>query len=58
MVFQSNVGGFIVFPVCGVWFNLQDLRFFSTYFVPFFVRMLGLILIFQADLVPGHICAP
>jgi hypothetical protein len=27
------VDGFLVFPVCGVWFNLQDLHVFPTYFV-------------------------
>jgi hypothetical protein len=27
------VSGFLVFPVCGVWFNLQDLSFIPTYFV-------------------------
>jgi hypothetical protein len=41
MVQQRNVGGFLVFLVCGVWFNLQELRFIPTYFVAFFVRMLG-----------------
>jgi hypothetical protein len=39
--YQRHVGGFLVFPVCGVWFNLQDLRFFLIYFVAFFVGMLG-----------------
>jgi hypothetical protein len=29
------------FPVCGVGFNLQDLRFIPTYFVAFLVCMLG-----------------
>jgi hypothetical protein len=37
MVYQRHVGGFLVFPACGVWFNLQDLRFIPTYSVAFFV---------------------
>jgi hypothetical protein len=24
MIYQRDVGGFLVFPVRGVWFNLQD----------------------------------
>jgi hypothetical protein len=32
MVCQRR-GRFLAFPVCGVWFNLQDLHFFSPYFV-------------------------
>jgi hypothetical protein len=31
------VGGFLVFSVCGVWFNLQNLHFIPRYFVAFFV---------------------
>jgi hypothetical protein len=30
MVLQRCVDGFLVFPVCGVWFNLQDFCFFQT----------------------------
>jgi hypothetical protein len=42
MVHQIHVGGFLVaYPACGVWFNLQDLLLIQTYFVIFFVRMLG-----------------
>jgi hypothetical protein len=41
MVYQRHVGRFLVFPVYGVWFNLQDLYFTATYFVAFFVCMLG-----------------
>jgi hypothetical protein len=41
MVQQRHVGGFLVFPVCGIGLNLQDLRFIPTYFVAFFLRMLG-----------------
>jgi hypothetical protein len=41
MVYQRYVDRFFVFPVCGVWFHLQNLRFIPTYFVAFFVRMLG-----------------
>jgi hypothetical protein len=26
MVYQRHVGGFLVFPVCGARFNMQDLR--------------------------------
>jgi hypothetical protein len=40
MVLQRHVGGFLAFPVCGVGFNLHDLRFFPTYFVAAFIRML------------------
>jgi hypothetical protein len=36
------VGGFFVFPVGGVWFDLQDLRFFPTYSVAFFSETLFL----------------
>jgi hypothetical protein len=39
LVYQRHVGGFLVFPVCGVWFNPQDLLFIPTYFVVFFVRI-------------------
>jgi hypothetical protein len=28
MIYQRHVGGFLVFPVHGVWFNFQDLHFF------------------------------
>jgi hypothetical protein len=41
MVYQRHVGGFLAFPVCGVWFSLQDLRFFPTYSVASFAHMLG-----------------
>jgi hypothetical protein len=41
MIYQRHVGGLIVFPVWDVWFNLQDLCFFLTYFVAFCVYMLG-----------------
>jgi hypothetical protein len=41
MVYQRHEGGFLVFPTCGVWFNLQDLRFITTYFVTFLICMLG-----------------
>jgi hypothetical protein len=40
-VYQRHVGGFLVFPVRGVWFNPQDLLFIPTYFVAFFVRIMG-----------------
>jgi hypothetical protein len=40
MIYQRQMGGFLLFPVCGVWFNLQDFAF-STYSVAFFVRMLS-----------------
>jgi hypothetical protein len=58
MVQQRHVGGFLVFPVCGVWFNLQDLRFIPAYFMAFYVSYVGLIWIFQTDHVSGYICAP
>jgi hypothetical protein len=41
MVYHRHVSGFLVYPVCGVWFNLQNLSFFPTYIVAFFVCMLG-----------------
>jgi hypothetical protein len=31
MVYQRHIDGFLVFSVCGVWFNPQDLLFFPTY---------------------------
>jgi hypothetical protein len=34
MVQQRHAGRFLVFPVCVVGLNLQDLRFIPTYFVP------------------------
>jgi hypothetical protein len=39
MIYQKDLGGFLVFPVFGVWFNLQNLRFFPTYFMAFFLRV-------------------
>jgi hypothetical protein len=41
MVYQRYVGRFLVYPLRGVWFNLQYLRVFPTYFLAFFVRTLG-----------------
>jgi hypothetical protein len=43
MLYQRHVVGFLVFPAGGtsICFSLQDLPFFPTYFVAFFVRMLG-----------------
>jgi hypothetical protein len=41
MVHYRVVGGFLVFPVCSVCFNLQALCFIPTYFMTFFVGMLG-----------------
>jgi hypothetical protein len=41
MLQQRHVGRFLVFPVCGVGFNLQDLRFIPTYFLTLLVCMLG-----------------
>jgi hypothetical protein len=41
MIYQRHVDGFGVFPLCGVWFSLQDLPSIPTYFVISFVRMLG-----------------
>jgi hypothetical protein len=35
MSYDRHVGGFLVFPVCGVWLNLQHLRFFPTFLWPF-----------------------
>jgi hypothetical protein len=29
MIYQRHVGGFLVFPVCGVWFNLQAFASFQ-----------------------------
>jgi hypothetical protein len=52
-----DVGGFLVFLVCGVWFNLQDLSFFPTYFCGLHTHV-GLILIYQTDLVSGYIFTP
>jgi hypothetical protein len=31
MVYQKYKGGFLLFPVCGVWFNLQDFCLFLTF---------------------------
>jgi hypothetical protein len=41
MIYQIYMGGSLIFLVCGVWFNLEDLRFIPTYFLVSFVRMLG-----------------
>jgi hypothetical protein len=48
--FKRHVGRFLVFPVGGVWFNLQDFHFFSTYFVAFFICMLGQFWFFEQAL--------
>jgi hypothetical protein len=34
---SRDLGEFLVFSVCGVWFNLQDLGFIPTHFVAFFI---------------------
>jgi hypothetical protein len=47
---KDNWVEFLVFPVGGVRFNLQDLRLLHMH--------VGLILIFQTDLKSGCICAP
>jgi hypothetical protein len=57
MVQQRHTGGVLVFPAGGVWFNLQDLRFFPTYFVAS-TYACWTNFDFQADLVSGYICAP
>jgi hypothetical protein len=41
VVQQRHVGGFLVFPICDVGLDVQDLRFIATYFMAFFVCMLG-----------------
>jgi hypothetical protein len=41
MVYQRHVVEVLVFPVCGVGLNLQDFHFIPTYFVAFFICMLG-----------------
>jgi hypothetical protein len=41
-VYERHEGRFLVFPVCGVGFSLQDLRFIPTYFVVFFETLLVL----------------
>jgi hypothetical protein len=42
MVRQIHVSGFhVVFRAFDVWFSLQDLLFFPTYFVAFFIRKVG-----------------
>jgi hypothetical protein len=38
--YQRHIAGFLVLPVGGVRFNLQDLHFFPTYSVTFFISML------------------
>jgi hypothetical protein len=35
MTYQRHVGGLFLFPLCGVWFNLKDIRFFTTYLVTY-----------------------
>jgi hypothetical protein len=35
MISQRDVGGFPVFPVGGVWFNLEDPHFFLLYLMVF-----------------------
>jgi hypothetical protein len=56
MVYQRHVGGFLVFPVGGVWFSLQDFASFQHILRPSYA--FGVIMIFQADSVSGYICAP
>jgi hypothetical protein len=42
LLYLIHVGGFlVVFPARGIWFSVQELPFFPTYFEAFFVRMLG-----------------
>jgi hypothetical protein len=41
MVYQRHGDGFLVFPVGGIGFNLQDLHFYPTSIVAFLVRMLN-----------------
>jgi hypothetical protein len=41
MSYLRHVGRFLLFPVGGVHFNLQDLRIFPTYFVAFFCMHVG-----------------
>jgi hypothetical protein len=35
MVYQRHVGGFLIYPVCCVWFNLQNLPSIPAYFDDF-----------------------
>jgi hypothetical protein len=57
IIYQRHVGGFLVFPVCGVWVNLQDLRFFPTYFAAFFVWMLGWFWFFKHTFIMLYLCS-
>jgi hypothetical protein len=43
MMQQRHVSCFLVFPLCCVGLNLQDLRFVPTYFVAFLVCILSII---------------
>jgi hypothetical protein len=47
------VGSFLVFSVCGVWFNLQH----SNIFCGLFCMHVALILIFETYPVSGYVCA-
>jgi hypothetical protein len=41
MIYPRHLGGYLVFAAGGVWFSLQDLCFFPTYFVAFFIYIFG-----------------
>jgi hypothetical protein len=58
MSYQRHVGTFLVFSAGGVQFNLQDLRFFPTYFFGALLMNVGIILIFRVDLASDCICGP
>jgi hypothetical protein len=53
IIYQRHVGGLLVFPVGGLGFNLQNNMFGAL-----LRTHVTLILIFQADLMSGCICAP
>jgi hypothetical protein len=51
MVYQRHVVGFLGLPVCGIWFNLQDLRFIPEYFLLEYSIHRGMFIIRQKNII-------